>query len=363
MVSAADRGADGEPVTPRIELVPGYSISRIIKGGWQLAGGHGVVDPQVALDDMARFVDAGITTFDCADIYTGVESLIGRFLRQPGRSVPVQIHTKLVPDLSRLATYSATEATAAIDRSLSRLGVERLDLVQFHWWDYGVRRYLDVLEMLVRLRDRGKIRCLGLTNFDTATVAEILDAGIPVVSHQVQYSVLDGRPASAMVDLCRRHAVGLLCYGTLAGGFLSERWRGEPEPAFPHDNRSRTKYHLIIEEFGGWALFQRLLDVLSEIAAARGVGLSAVAIAWVLAQPGVSAAIVGATSAAQVVATVGAASLVLGAGEIEAIDEVRRRASGPRGDVYALERERDGRHARIMKYDLNERASAPRDDR
>ena len=67
-------------VVPRVELAPGYTISRLIKGGWQLAGGHGPVDPAAALADMDRFVDAGITTFDCADIYTGVEALIGRWL-------------------------------------------------------------------------------------------------------------------------------------------------------------------------------------------------------------------------------------------------------------------------------------------
>ena len=126
---------------PRIRLADGYTISRIIKGGWHLAGDHGSIDPQQALKDMAQFVEAGITTFDCADIYTGVEELIGAFRRgYPALAKGVQVHTKFVPDLPDLATLDRRYVEAIIDRSLRRLGVERLDMVQFHWWDFDVRR-------------------------------------------------------------------------------------------------------------------------------------------------------------------------------------------------------------------------------
>lgn len=338
----------------RIELAPGYSISRIIKGGWQLAGGHGAIDERTALDDMARFVDAGVTTFDCADIYTGVEALIGRFLRVRGSSAtPVQVHTKLVPDLSGLATYSNDDVASAIERSLRRLGVERLDLVQFHWWDFDVPRYLDIAEALARLRDQGKIRLIGLTNFDTIRLSAISDRGVPIASHQVQYSLLDRRPATSMVDACRARGISLLCYGTLAGGFLSERWLGVQEPPFPHENRSLTKYHLIIDEFGGWPLFQELLTLLGTIARRHDVGIGSVAIRSVLDRPQVAAAIVGATSARHLAATVQASTLRLDEDEVRAIQQVLSRARGPSGEVYALEREKGGKHARIMRYELN----------
>src|ERR1700676_4120879 len=97
------RGPPGEALAmiPRCTLSDGYSISRIVKGGWHLAGHHGPVDPAGACKDMASFVEAGITTFDCADIYTGVEALIGDFRRAyPGLARLVQVHTKFVPDLS-----------------------------------------------------------------------------------------------------------------------------------------------------------------------------------------------------------------------------------------------------------------------
>lgn len=338
----------------RVTLAPGYSISRIIKGGWQLAGGHGPIDERAALADMARFVEAGITTFDCADIYTGVEELIGRFLRSRGSAAPpVQVHTKLVPDRSRLATLSASDTARAIERSLARLGVERLDLVQFHWWDYDVPGCLDVVVELGRLAEHGKIRLVGLTNFDTAHVAAIAATGVPIASHQLQYSLLDRRPQASMASLCQAQGIALLCYGSLAGGFISERWLGVEEPPFPHENRSLTKYHLIIEEFGGWPLFQELLGTLSSIARRHGVGLGSVAIRSVLDLPGASAAIVGATSARHLDATLQAMAVRLDDEDRRAIRAVTQQARGPAGDVYALEREKGGRHAGIMKYELN----------
>ena len=82
---------------PRFELAPGYTISRVLKGGWQLAGGHGPVEDAAALDDMDRFVEAGVTTFDCADIYTGVETLIGRWLERRSGTDPIALARELEP--------------------------------------------------------------------------------------------------------------------------------------------------------------------------------------------------------------------------------------------------------------------------
>src|SRR5262245_33621041 len=147
----------------RAELAAGYTSSCLLKGGWQLAGGHGPIDPAAAMDDMDRFVDAGITTFDCADIYTGVETLIGAWLkrRRPGAGT-VQIHTKYVPDLDRLPTHSRIGVARGIDRSLTRLGVECVDVVQLHWWDYDIPGYVDAAVWLNEERKAGRIRHVGL---------------------------------------------------------------------------------------------------------------------------------------------------------------------------------------------------------
>ena len=337
----------------RVELAPGYSISRLIKGGWQLAGGHGPIETVEAIADMDRFADAGITTFDCADIYTGVEALIGRWRRMRRAAGAMQVHTKYVPDLDRLSTHSRADVIAGIDRSLSRLGVERLDLVQLHWWDYEVPGYVDAALWLGELQRAGKIRHIGLTNFDHARVAEIAAAGVPVVSHQVQYSVIDRRPAAAMTSACAELGVKLLCYGAVAGGFLSERWLGAPAPLEPLENRSLVKYLLIIEEFGGWERFQDLLAGLQLVAARHGVGIGAVAIRWVLDQPGVAGVIVGARHARHLDQLLAADSLTLDEADRASIQALQAHGAGPAGDVYALERMKGGRHASIMRYTLN----------
>jgi aryl-alcohol dehydrogenase-like predicted oxidoreductase len=339
---------------PRLRLDDGYDISRIIKGGWHLAGDHGAIDRTQALADMAAFAEAGITTFDCADIYTGVEQMIGDFRRAyPDHAELIQIHTKFVPDLADLPRLDERYVARIIDRSLQRLGVDRIDLVQFHWWDYATPRYVEVALELDRQRRTGKIARIGATNFDVAHLAEIVDAGVPIATHQVQYSLLDRRPQNGMVDYCQSHQMALLCYGTVAGGFLSERWLGQSEPSGPLTNRSLVKYKLIIDDFGGWDAFQELLGALSRIAAKHGVDIASIATAAILNRPCVAAAIVGATNTGHLASHTQIGGLTLDPADVQALDDATREATGPLGDVYALERDRHGPHGRIMKYELN----------
>jgi aryl-alcohol dehydrogenase-like predicted oxidoreductase len=341
-------------VIPRYTLVDGYSISRLIKGGWHLAGDHGAVEPQQAIKDMVSFVEAGITTFDCADIYVGVEQLIGDFRRAyPALARQVQVHTKFVPDLSDLASVDRRYVENIIDRSLLRLGLERLDLVQFHWWDLSVPRYVETALELDRLRRAGKIANLAVTNFDTPHLDEIVSAGVPIVAHQLQYSLIDDRPNIRMVDFCRAHGIALLCYGTVCGGFLSERWLGKPEPRFGLENRSLIKYKLIIDDFGGWDLLQQLLEVLATAAARHGTDIATVATRAMLDRPQVAAAIVGAVNTSHLHAHAQIGSLQLDAEDLSSIAAVTDYRRGPREDVYILERDRTGRHGQIMKYELS----------
>ena len=341
---------------PRVALAPGYDISLIIKGGWHLAGDHGSIDNSQAQRDMADFVEAGITTFDCADIYTGVEDLIGAFRRAyPDHAKQVQIHTKFVPDLPDLPSVDRRYVERIIDRSLTRLGVERIDIVQFHWWDYAVPKYVEVALELERLRRAGKIAHLGATNFDTPHLKALVDAGVPIVSHQTQYSLLDSRPELKMVDYCASNGIQLLSYGTVSGGFFSERWLGQPEPAGLISNRSLIKYKLIIDDFGGWRAFQRLLVAVNQIAKKHGVDIATVATRAILDRRQVAAAIVGATNAAHLASHARIAALKLDDEDLAAIATETQNKSGPLGDVYSLERDRDGPHGQIMKYELNSR--------
>jgi aryl-alcohol dehydrogenase-like predicted oxidoreductase len=345
------------PAMPRVALAPGYTIPRVVTGGWQLAGGHGAVDRAAAIDGMRAFVDAGLTAFDCADIYTGVEALFGEGLaalrRDRGAEAAraVQVHTKYVPDLEVLPRLTRADVETTIDRSLRRLGVEALDLVQFHWWDYDVPGWVQAAQWLDDLRRAGKVRHIGVTNFDVAHLRPIVEAGVPVVSHQVQYSLLDQRPAGGMDAFCARHGIQLLCYGSIAGGFLSDAWLDTADPA-ALTNRSLVKYRLIIEECGGWSALQARLVLLSGMAQRHGATIAQLAAAWTLSRPQVAAVIIGARGSAHLAATRRIPHLELDPDELRAIDMLLSQGSGPAGDVYALERTKGGRHAGIMKYNL-----------
>jgi aryl-alcohol dehydrogenase-like predicted oxidoreductase len=228
--------------------------------------------------------------------------------------------------------------------------------VQLHWWDYDVPGYVDAALWLDELRRAGKIRHIGLTNFDQRCLGDIIDAGVPIVSHQVQYSVLDRRPANGMVARCAGEGIGLLCYGALAGGFLSDRYVAVPDPALPLENRSLVKYRLIIDEFGGWDRFQDLLSALARIASRHQVSIGTVALRWVLDQPGVSGVIVGARHARHLEQIVQACALTLDDGDLAAVARVHAGSSGPAGDIYDLERVKGGPHASIMRYALGRNA-------
>ena len=355
-----ENGARPDRMTeiPKVTVRPGYSVSRIIKGGWQLAGDHGAVNANQAIADMVRFVDAGVTAFDCADIYAGVEEKIGRFraelVRARGQDAldSVRIHTKYVPDRDSLARLAFRDVEAGIDRSLKRLGQDRLDLVQFHWWDYAVRGHVDAVAHLGTLRDMGKIDLIGVTNFDAEHLAELCDT-TDVASAQVQYSLLDRRASGGFAALARRKGVSLFAYGVLAGGFLTDAWLGRPDPGFDFKNRSLVKYRLIIEEFGGWALFQDLLATLRAVADRHGADISAIALRTTLDSPDVSATIVGARYADWLRQTLRAFEIELTDRDRREIEAVRGRSTGPQGSVYGLERDVTGRHGRIMKYNLN----------
>lgn len=341
-----------------VRLADEYEIPRIIVGGWQMSAGHNVHHTADTIETLSSFADAGLSTFDCADIYTGVEELLGNFLSRrtsqegQGDRTPVQIHTKFVPDQDALQNISKAYTERIIDRSLQRLGVEQLDLVQFAWWDYSVPKYVETACWLRELQLAGKIRHLGVTNFDVPRLREIVDAGVPVVSHQVQYSLLDHRPEHGLVEFCSERTIKLLCYGTLAGGFFSGRWLGKSGPAGELENRSLIKYRLMIDEFGGWEAFQELLQTLHDIASKHDVSIANVATRYVLQRPQVAAAIVGARDTRHLQESLRVLSLDLDEHDISRLREfaVPRSAEG---DAYTLEREPESTHAAIMRYNLN----------
>lgn len=277
----------------RCELAPGLSISRVVTGLWQVADlerDGSALDLDQGADELARYVDAGLTTFDMADHYGSSELIAGRFAeRHPGSA---ELMTKWVP---RPGPHGAAEVRAAVDLARSRLGTDRIPVLQFHAWNYADPAWLDCIFHLQDLRDEGLIGHLGLTNTDTAHLRMLLDSGVDIVSNQVCYSLLDRRAAGAMTDLCRDRGVKILAFGTVAGGFLSERWLGAAEPAPDAlETWSQMKYKRFIDAAGGWDAYQSVLAAAERAARRLGVSVANVACRFMLDSPEVGGIIVGA---------------------------------------------------------------------
>ena len=285
------------PASSRFQFTADLNICRILNGMWQVSGAHGAIEPARAIAEMFAYHEAGFTTWDLADHYGPAEDFIGEFRSEfakrhgTERLSEIQAFTKWVPRPGRITRQMVD---AAIGRSLKRMNVECLDLLQFHWWDYDDRSYLDALKHLADMQREGKIRHLALTDFDTERMRIITDAGIRIVSNQVQYSLVDRRPETAMASFCREHNITLLTYGTVLGGLLSEKFLGRGEPHRGELNTaSLQKYSNMVDAWGGWALFQELLGALKPIANKHQASIADVGIRYILDRPAVAGVIVG----------------------------------------------------------------------
>ncbi len=343
---------------PRVELAPGYSIAKIINGCWQLTPDHGggPESRKTALHRFAELVDHGFTTFDCADIYTGTEKLLGEFRRSRSDPDSIQIHTKLVPNKDGLAELTDNTIATAIDESLKKLRVETLDLVQFHWWDYDVPGVDRLYDRLLHAQSIGKIRLLGVTNFNSEALRKLLSQNASLVSMQAQYSLIDRRPERQMMKCCSTANVSLLPYGVLAGGFLTDKYRDCSTA--DASNRSLQKYRLMIDEAGGWDLLQRLLDVLASIAAKHDAGIDAIAAKWVLEQPTVAAIILGIGSRSRAESNLAMTNLALDDEDRLRIADCLVNQAIPSGEPYDLERDVSSAHSRIIRTNLQEGSNA-----
>lgn len=270
-------------------------MARILNGMWQTSGGWGKIEPGPALAAMDRLKTSGFTTFDFADHYGPAEDIYGAFVKRLGKTDEIQGFTKWCPSP---APMSAAVVSAAVAKSMKRMGVDSIDMMQFHWWDYSDKRWMDAMKQLNEERLAGRIKALSLTNFDSKHLRHMLvDMRLPIASNQVQHSVIDTRPqAGGMAKLCEEHGTVLLTYGTLMGGLLTDRWLGRKEPRVASDvpTPSLRKYYNMVRQWGSWDLFQEMLRTLKRVGDRRGgYTVAQVATKWVLDQPGVGGVVVG----------------------------------------------------------------------
>ena len=239
---------------PQIALTDHLTTNRVLVGLWQVADiekDGELIDPQIGADHLAAYVSQGFCTFDMADHYGSAELLTGALLRRAPQPNPI-VCTKWCPPPGPM---TADIVHAGVQERLNRLGTNRVDLLQFHWWSFEHPAWLDALHELKNLRDHGLIGEIGVTNFDAAHLHLAIADGIPLVSNQVPFSLIDRRASGPLSAVCAQHDVRLLAYGTLAGGFLSERWLGQPEPQEISD-WSKMKYKRFIDAAGGWQSYR-----------------------------------------------------------------------------------------------------------
>ncbi len=286
------------PGAAYFKLTADLRICRLLNGMWQVSGAHGQINPTRAIQDMVEYHKSGFTTWDLADHYGPAEDFIGSFRNElaqtfgEGELAKSQTFTKWVP---RPAPMTRAKVKEAINISLRRMKVPALDLLQFHWWEYRNKAYLDALRFMGELQEQGKIKHLALTNFDTTHVEQILAKGIELISNQVQFSIIDRRPERKMIPFFEENHLFLLTYGTLCGGFLSERYLGQPEPnRWELKTASLQKYKQMIDAWGGWSLFQELLVALRGIAEKHRVSIPNIAMRYILEKPMVAGVIIGA---------------------------------------------------------------------
>jgi len=288
------------PVSPRETFVLGpFIVPRIWVGLWQLSSNAWGSAPAARIrQGMARHAELGYSAFDMADHYGSAEILFGQFRESLPQSKPVLGATKWCVFRPTVPTRAVVES--AVRERMERMRSHSIDLLQFHWQDYSDKGYLTALQVLQDLQHEGLISAVGLCNFDAIRTDEICTQLGPgfIVSNQVQFSLIDTRPLHGMADVCERHNVKLLTYGTLCGGFLADKWLDQPEPDLYAGNLtpSQRKYlDVILKGWGPWSLFQTLLAVLRDVGDRHGgVSIANIAARWVLDHPFVGAVIIGA---------------------------------------------------------------------
>ncbi|MCE7995559.1 MAG: aldo/keto reductase [Roseivirga sp.] len=279
---------------PLYQINEDLQVPRIITGLWQVAD----MEREGVLSDfedralaMKAYADKGFNAFDMADHYGSAEEITGVYRTNYQQETPIQAFTKWVPEPGEMTRENVRKA---IELSLKKLRTEQIEVLQFHAWQYANPAWLDALSYLQELKEAGLIRHLGVTNFDTAHLKMALSHGIEIATNQVSYSLLDRRASGAMSELCKASGVRLFAFGTLAGGFLSDRWLGQAEPNLTEElTWSQMKYKRFIDSAGGWEHFQQLLVTLDSIARKKGVSIANIASRYILEQSAVAALIIG----------------------------------------------------------------------
>lgn len=277
------------------------------------------------------FVDAGGNLVDTANSYSRwvpgheggeSETVIGRWIAQRGRHDDVVIATKVGSDMGQGAKCLRRDyILTAVDESLRRLHVDAIDLYQSHWDDEQTP-FEETLEAYARLIEQGKVKAIGASNLTAGRLAQALEIsardGLPrYETLQPLYNLVDRDTFEGpLCDVCLREDIGVITYFSLAAGFLTGKYRSEKDYAKSARGPGMTKY---LNPRG-----MRVLDALDDVAGRLHATSAQVSLAWLMAQPGVTAAIASATSVVQLEELIGATRLSLDELDMRQLDLASR---------------------------------------
>jgi aryl-alcohol dehydrogenase-like predicted oxidoreductase len=301
-----------------MDLLPlganGPLVSRIIFGAWPIGGGLGAVERRAAIATVRHALEAGINAIDTAEYYRDSESILGEALAGYPRE-KVFLATKVSAE-----PFTRARIQEALDNSLRALRTDYVDLYQLHRYPSGVPLE-ESLEAIVEAVVDGKVRYIGTSAFSAEQLARCADYLIQ--SEQPRLNILYPEALVDPIPYCASHRIGVIVHSPLGKGLLTGRYRPGHQFA-PDDERSG------FERFQGETFTRQIAkaDRITEIAREKGASLVQIAIAWTLAQPGVTSAIVGAKSPEQVDEQLGALNVRLTADDLRRIDEIAARGQG-----------------------------------
>lgn len=294
------------------------SVSVVGLGTWAMGNDFwGQVDDNQSVRAIQEALDSGINLIDTAPAYGAghAEEVVGEAIK--GRRDEVVIATKvgiIRTEDDFVRNLKPESMRQEIEDSLRRLQVDVIDLYQIHWPDPNTPLEHSMAE-LTKMKQDGKIRHIGVSNFqvDLLQKAQALDE---IVSVQPQFSLLHRKAESSLLPYCAKNKIGVLGYGSLAGGILTGKFREIPEL---EEGDNRDKFYQFFKE-PTWSRVQNVLDVLRALAEERGVTVAQVAINWAFQQRGVTTALVGAKNPNQARSNAGAGEWNLSADELARID-------------------------------------------
>ena len=318
------------------------NITRVGFGAWATGGGGwsygwGPQDDNESIAAINHALELGANWIDTAAVY-GLghsEEVVGRVLKQRPAVDRPYVFTKCglvwdpkdpMKDARRI--LSPDSIRRECDASLRRLGVERIDLYQFHRPDEETKTPVEESwRMMVQLQEEGKVRAIGVSNFDVSLLRKC-EAIHHVDSLQPPFSLIRREEAAAEIPWCNANRTGVICYSPMQSGILTDSFSAERVKKMPPDDWRPKSANFQTPKLERNI---KLRDSLKPIAARHGTTVSSIAVAWTLAWPGVTGAIVGARSPAQVDGWIDAAKLTLSAGDLDEIAAAIERTGAGQG--------------------------------